>query len=47
MAGQIKVLEKRKGELQEKVKELQESTHVQMEGKSEYRREMEELVAKN
>jgi hypothetical protein len=41
MAGQIKILEQRKNELHEKVKELQEKAHMHLEGNSENRREMD------
>ena len=47
MAGQIKILEQRKNELHEKVKDLQERAHSQLEGNSEYKRELEDLMAAN
>lgn len=47
MANQIKILEQRKNQLHEKVKELQERSHMQMEGNSEYKREFDDLLSKN
>ena len=47
MAGQIKILQDRKNELHEKVKELQQRAHVQLEGSSINRRELDELITKN
>ncbi len=37
MANQIRILEQRKNELHDKVKELQEITHIHMEGNSSNR----------